>query len=131
MKKKILVVDDEEVIRRVLRICLEKAGYEVKEAENGIRALQAIEQDRADLVISDVVMPGKDGWEVLRELKGKEGTEHIPVILLTAKNQDEDMLKGYELKADYYITKPFTRKQVIYGVKLILEGDSAERGISS
>jgi CheY-like chemotaxis protein len=127
MKKKILVVDDEAVVRKVLRVCLEKTGYEVREAENGIKAMEVLRLNQIDLIICDVMMPRMGGWQVLKEVKGKKETERIPVILLTAKNQDEDMLKGYELKADYYMTKPFTQNQIMYGVRLVLEGDALAR----
>jgi CheY-like chemotaxis protein len=123
IKKKILIVDDEAIVRKVLKACLGKMGHEVTEAVDGAQAMEQVRRNRFDLIICDVMMPRKDGWQVLSELKGNEETVDIPVILLTAKNQDEDMFKGYELHADYYMTKPFTQTQVIYGVKLMLAQD--------
>jgi two-component system alkaline phosphatase synthesis response regulator PhoP len=126
MKKMILVVDDEAVIRRILRVYLERMDYGVKEAADGVEAIEQIKRNKFDLIISDVIMPRKDGWEVLKEVKRNKETEDIPVILLTAKNEYVDMFKGYELNADYYMTKPFTRGQLVYGVKMMLEQDTVE-----
>ena len=123
MTKKILVVDDEEVVRRFLRIYLTNWGYEVKEAVDGEQALEELENDNFDLVICDIIMPNKDGWQVLKEVKSNPKTKDIPVIVLTAKNEDSDMFKGYELGASYYLTKPFTKTQLLYGLKLIFEGN--------
>ena len=126
MDKKILVVDDEEVVRKVLRIHLTRLGYEIKEAADGVQALEELKNDNFDLVICDIMMPIKDGWQVLREIKSNPKFAHIPVIVLTAKNECADMRKGYKLDADYYITKPFSKLQLICEVKLILGEISAE-----
>jgi len=120
MSKKILVVDDEEVIRKFLRIQLAKLGYEVKEAADGEQALEKLGKDDFDLLICDILMPNKNGWEVLREVKLNPRMKDIPVIVLTAKNEDSDMFKGYDLGASYYMTKPFTKAQLLYGLKLML-----------
>ncbi len=119
MKRKILIVDDEEVIRKILRIHLDKLGYEVKEAADGEQAIEELGKDVFDLLICDVLMPKKDGWEVVKEVKSNSKTKHLPVILLTAKNEDSDMFKGYDLGANYYMTKPFTKAQLIYGLRLM------------
>ena len=126
MSKKVLVVDDEEVVRKVLRKHLAKLGYEVKEAADGEQALEELENDNFDLVICDIMMPKKDGWQVLKEIKSNPKIAHIPVIVLTAKNECADMRKGYKLDADYYITKPFSQAQLIYEIKLMLGEISAE-----
>ena len=123
MGKKILIVDDEEVIRKFLRINLIKWGYEVKEAENGVQALEQLAGDYFDLLICDILMPNKDGWEFVKEVKSSPKTKDIPVIVLTAKNKDSDMFRGYELGADYYMTKPFTKEQLLYGLQLMFEED--------
>jgi DNA-binding response OmpR family regulator len=125
MKRKVLIVDDEEVIRKFLRIHLDKLGYEVREAADGEQALEEIGKDDFDLLICDILMPKKDGWEVVKEVKSNSKTKHLPVILLTAKNEDSDMFKGYDLGANYYMTKPFTKAQLIYGLKLMFD-DSPE-----
>ncbi len=122
MSKKVLVVDDEEVIRRFLRIYLTNWGYEVKEASDGEQVLEQLSREGFDFLILDILMPNKDGWQVLKEVKSNPKTKDIPVIVLTAKNEDSDMFKGYELGASYYLTKPFTKSQLLYGLKLIFEG---------
>ena len=121
MSKKVLVVDDEEVIRKLLRIHLVKWGYEVKEAVDGTQAIEEIGKDDFDLLICDILMPNMDGWQVLKEVKSNPKTKDMPVIVLTAKNQDMDMFKGYDLGASYYMTKPFTKAQLLYGLKLMFE----------
>jgi two-component system alkaline phosphatase synthesis response regulator PhoP/two-component system response regulator VicR len=121
MSKKALVVDNEEVIRRFLRIYLTKWGYEVKEASDGEQVLEQLGCEDFDFLILDILMPNKDGWQVLKEVKSNLKTKDIPVIVLTAKNEDSDMFKGYELGASYYLTKPFTKAQLLYGLKLIFE----------
>ena len=125
MKKKILIVDDEEVIRKFLKIHLAKLGYEVMEAGDGVQAIEQLGKNDYDLLICDILMPKKDGWEVIREVKSNPKTKDIPVIVLTAKNEDSDMFKGYDLGVNYYMTKPFTKAQLIYGLKLMF-GDLPE-----
>jgi CheY-like chemotaxis protein len=125
MSRKILIVDDEEVIRKFIKIHLVKLGYEVTEAADGVQALEQLGKDDFDLLICDILMPKKDGWEVIREMKSNPKTKSIPVIVLTAKNEDSDMFKGYNLGANYYMTKPFTKAQLIYGLKLML-GETSE-----
>lgn len=121
MSKRILVVDDEEIIRKFVKIHLNKLGYEVTEAEDGQKALEKIEDQKFDLIICDVMMPNKSGWEVVKEVKSNPNVSEIPIILLTAKSDDADMFKGYELGANYYMTKPFTKDQLLYGMKLMFE----------
>ena len=120
MGRRVLIVDDEEVIRKFLRINLLKWGYEVKEAMDGLQALEQLGNDSYDLLICDILMPNKNGWGVLKEVRSNPKTKDIPVIFLTAKNEDSDMFKGYGLGANYYITKPFTKDQLLYGLKLML-----------
>lgn len=124
MSKRILIVDDEEVIRKFLKIHLTKLGHEVTEAEDGRKAIEKIGEEKFDLIICDVMMPNKNGWEVVKEVKSTPELTDIPIILLTAKNDDTDMFKGYELGANYYMTKPFTKDQLLYGLKLMFEETS-------
>jgi CheY-like chemotaxis protein len=119
MGKRILIIDDEEIIRKFLRINLLKWGYEVKEAMDGLQALEQLGNDNYDLLICDILMPNKNGWEVLKEVRLNPKTKDIPVIVLTAKNEDSDMFKGYESGANYYITKPFTKDQLLFGLKMM------------
>ena len=119
MGKKVLIVDDEEIIRKFLRINLLKWGYEVKEAMDGVQALEQLGKDTYDLLISDVLMPNKNGWELLKAIRSNPKIKDLPVILLTAKNEDADMFHGYELGANYYMTKPFTKEQLLFGLKMM------------
>jgi two-component system alkaline phosphatase synthesis response regulator PhoP len=121
MSRKILIVDDEEVIRKFLKIHLTKLGYEVKEAADGEQAIEQLKGNDFDLLICDILMPKKNGWEVIKEVKADPKTENIPVIVLTAKNEDTDMFKGYDMGVNYYMTKPFTKAQLLYGLKLMFE----------
>jgi CheY-like chemotaxis protein len=119
MRKKVLVVDDEEVIRQFLRTLLLKWGYEVEEAADGVEALEQLAKDNYDLLICDILMPNKNGWEVLKEMKSNPKTKEIPVIVLTGKKEDSDIFRGYELGAIYYLTKPFTTTQLLYELQRI------------
>jgi len=130
MKRKILIVDDEDVIRRTLRIHLDKLGYEVREAADGEQAIEELAKGDFDLLICDVLMPKKDGWEVIKEAKSNSKSKNMPVILLTAKNENADMFKGYELGANYYMVKPFTKDQLLYGLRLMFDGSLEEMRIS-
>lgn len=104
MGYKILVADDEAEIRELLRLYLEKDGYEVIEAADGAKALSALQKEAIDLVILDIMMPGIDGYRVLQNIREKN---NIPVIMLSAKGSDSDKILGLDLGADDYITKPF------------------------
>jgi len=121
MPKKVLVVDDEEMVRKFLRIHLVKWGYEVKEAGDGVEALEQLGNEDFDFLLLGILMTKKDGWQVLQDVRSNPKTKDIPVIVLTAKNEDSDMFKGYELGASYYLTKPFTKAQLLCGLKLIFE----------
>lgn len=104
MGYKILIADDEAEIRDVLRLYLEKDGYEVAEASDGMDAMEKIKKEQPDLVILDIMMPGLDGYRVLRNIRENN---NIPVIMLSAKDTDADKILGLDLGADDYITKPF------------------------
>ncbi|WP_026694782.1 response regulator transcription factor [Peribacillus kribbensis] len=118
---RILVVDDEERIRRLLKMYLEREGYQIEEAENGITALEmAVEKDY-DLILLDIMMPGKDGVEVCRDLREKKPT---PVIMLTAKGEEINRVQGFEAGTDDYIVKPFSPREVVLRVKAILRRSS-------
>ena len=119
MGKRVLVVDDEEMIRKFLRIHLSKWGFEVREAGDGVQAVEELSNDDFDLLICDIMMPNMDGWQVLKEVKSNPRTKDMPVIFLTAKDRAADIVKGYELGVDYYITKPFTKAQLLEGLKLV------------
>ena len=116
--RKVLIVDDEEQIRNILRMYLVKEGYEVSEAEDGEKGLKLFYEKPFDLVILDVMLPKKDGWSILREIKKYTET---PVIMLTARDDSEDEVFGFEMGADDYITKPFNNKVLLARIKALLK----------
>jgi CheY-like chemotaxis protein len=123
--KTIMVVDDNPDIITIVKTILEGKGYSVSSASGGAELLNMLKGQKPDLIILDIMMPEMDGLEVLSRLKAMSETAKIPVILLTAKVQYEDVLGGYKLGADYYITKPFTSTQLVNGINLLLgEGKS-------
>jgi len=123
--KTIMVVDDNPDIITIVKTILEGKGYSVFSASSGAELLNMLKVQNPDLIILDIMMPEMDGLEVLSRLKAMSETAKIPVILLTAKVQYEDVLGGYKLGADYYITKPFTSTQLVNGINLLLgEGKS-------
>lgn len=119
-KNRILVVDDEKDILELISFNLEKEGYGVVLAETGEEALKAAHSSSPDLVILDLMLPSIDGLEVCRRLKQNEETRKIPVLMLTAKSEDSDIISGLELGADDYITKPFSPKVLIARVRAVL-----------
>ena len=119
-KRTITVVDDNPDIVTIVKTILEGKGYEVVCASSGQELFNDLGDHKPDLIILDIMMPQMDGLEVLTRLKGATETASIPVILLTAKVQYEDVLGGYKLGADYYITKPFTSTQLLNGINLLL-----------
>ena len=122
-KRTIMVVDDNADLVEIVRLTLESKGFNVRCAYSGQELLDSLEKQKPDLILLDIMMPQMDGLEVLTRLKGDPGTASIPVILLTAKVQYEDVLGGYKTGADYYITKPFTSTQLMTGINLFLNGD--------
>jgi DNA-binding response OmpR family regulator len=122
MQRRILVVDDNADSVAILRGFLEARQYQVAAAGTGVEALECMRHERFDLVLLDVMMPGMSGFDVLVEMRRTDAMAITPVILLTAKTQDDDLALGYEYGADYYITKPFTARQLFYGIELVLEG---------
>jgi DNA-binding response OmpR family regulator len=125
MKQRILVVDDNADSVAIMQTILENRGYEVRVAPSGAEALAQLQAELPDLVLLDVMMPEVSGLQVLQQIKGDAATEKVPVILVTAKTHDDDVLSGYQYGADYYITKPFTAKQLVYGIDLVLgKGES-------
>ncbi len=112
-KEKILVVDDEEDILELVRHHLKREGYEVRCAESGEQALQLAKSKPVNLIILDLMLPGIDGLEVTRRLKGDPRTQHIPILMLTAKGEESDVVAGLELGADDYVTKPFSPRILV------------------
>ena len=119
MRKKILVCDDEQHIVKLIQVNLEKHGHEVFVAHDGREALKVIKAESPDVCILDVMMPYVDGIEVLKSIRNDPNTEHILVIMITVKAQDEDVFKAYSSGADLYLTKPFDPIEVIKFLELI------------
>lgn len=124
---RILVVDDEERIRRLLRMYLEKEGYEIEEAEDGETALSKALADDYGLIMLDLMLPGIDGIEVCNRLRQSKST---PVLMLTAKGEEVNRVQGFEVGADDYVVKPFSPREVIYRVKAIMRRSSATAYLS-
>jgi DNA-binding response OmpR family regulator len=120
MKRRILIVDDNIDSITILRSILETNGFAVRTAQSGLEALEQLKDDLPDVVLLDVMMPEMSGLEVLERIKNSHATSKVPVIMVTAKTQDEDVMVGYQYGADYYITKPCTAKQLLYGIGLVL-----------
>lgn len=125
---KILVVDDEERIRRLLKMYLERENYIIDEAEDGNEALSKALANDYDVILLDIMMPGKDGIEVCRELREKKTT---PVIMLTAKGEEVNRVQGFEVGADDYIVKPFSPREVVLRVKALLRRSSKSSYLQS
>lgn len=120
MKQEILIVDDEKDILDLLSYNLRKEGFSVSVSANGEDALRLIRQRGFDLVILDLMLPGIQGFELCRMLKGSEQTASIPIIMLTAKSEEVDKVLGLEMGADDYITKPFSPRELTARVKAVL-----------
>jgi two-component system phosphate regulon response regulator PhoB len=119
-KQKILAVDDEEDILELLRFNLTKEGFAVVCASSGEEALKSALSNRPDLILLDLLLPGMDGLEVARRLKSDGSTKEIPIIMVTAKGEEADIVSGLEVGAEDYITKPFSRKVLIARVRAVL-----------
>ena len=128
MAKKILVVDDEKHIVRLVEVNLQRAGYEVVVAYDGVQALDVVKREKPDMIVLDVMMPRMNGFEVLKNLKANPETQEIPVIMLTAKAQDADIFKGWQSGVDSYLTKPFNPMELLTFVKRIFESAEAYEG---
>lgn len=121
MSKRIVVVDDEVEIAQLLKIKLEREGYAVSLAHDGEAGLGLIIKVMPHLILLDVVMPQKNGYEVLQELKQSSVTKDIPVIMLTGKVYDQDIQKGLDLEADDYIAKPFHSELILKRIDTVLQ----------
>ena len=122
-KQRILLVDDDPNISHLVRLYLEKEGFDVTEAARGDEALEAFRRETPALVLLDVMLPGMDGLQVLKEIRK---TSKVPVIMLTARDETFDKVLGLELGADDYVTKPFETKEVVARIKAVLRRAPAE-----
>lgn len=125
MNESILIVDDEERMRKLIKDFLNKSGYNTFEAEDGEKALQVFEENKSkiDLILLDVMMPKLDGWSVLRQIRQ---TSKVPIIMLTARGEEQDELFGFELGVDEYISKPFSPKILVARVEALLKRTKPE-----
>ncbi|MDD3088863.1 MAG: response regulator transcription factor [Candidatus Omnitrophica bacterium] len=119
-KEKILLVEDDKNLSKLVRYNLEKSGFTVFAAETGEKALEYLKKTVPDAVILDIMLPEIDGFEVCRRIRQTEGTSGVPVIMLTAKGEEIDRVLGLELGADDYVVKPFSPRELILRIKAIL-----------
>ena len=127
MTKKILIVDDEPNIVAALEFLLQRTGYEVLSAQDGDAALKLVEQHLPDLVLLDVMMPRKSGYEVCQRIRERADWQHIKIIILSAKGREAEINKGLSLGADFYVTKPFSTKDLVVKIGELL-GAAAKPG---
>jgi two-component system alkaline phosphatase synthesis response regulator PhoP len=124
---RILVVDDDKEIVRLVRSYLEKAGFSVMTAFDGETALHILRREQPDLLVLDLMLPDRDGWDLTRLIRSDSSLEEIPIIMLTARVEDSDKIVGLEIGADDYITKPFNPREVVARVRALLR--RSQRGI--
>ena len=128
MSKRVLVVEDEADIRRLVSIKLKGAGYDVSTANDGEEGLAAAVRDKPDLLVSDVMMPKKDGYTMVREVREALGSEAPAVIMLTARGQDTDVATGLVSGADDYIVKPFAPRELVARIQVVMLRHERQRG---
>lgn len=121
MAKQVLIADDEPNIVTALEFLLQRNGYEVSIARNGDEALKLVEQKAPDLILLDVMMPLRSGYEVCQAVRAREDWRHIKIVVLTAKGREADANKGLALGADLYITKPFSNRELIAKINGLLD----------
>jgi two-component system alkaline phosphatase synthesis response regulator PhoP len=126
MAQQILVVDDDPEIVRLVRGYLEQGGYRVLVAYDGETALHILRRERADLMVLDLMLPDRDGWDVTRLIRSDPMLQAIPIIMLTARVEDQDKIVGLELGADDYVTKPFNPRELVARVRAVLRRAQGE-----
>lgn len=120
MTKKILIVDDEPNILTALEFLLQRSGYEVLMAQDGEAALKQVEQHLPDLVLLDVMMPLKSGYDVCQRMRSRADWRHVKIIMLSAKGREAEVNKGLSLGADVYVTKPWSNKELVATIEQLL-----------
>jgi two-component system alkaline phosphatase synthesis response regulator PhoP len=123
----ILVVEDEEDIAELIRYNLDREGYRVLLADSGERGLDVARRERPDLILLDLMLPGSDGLDICKHLKGHESTASTPVVMVTARGEEADVVAGLELGAEDYVTKPFSPRVLVARVRTVLRRRRAER----
>ena len=126
--QRVLIVEDEVDIADLIMFNLQRAGYEVLKTHDGITGTEIAIRERPDLIVLDLMLPGRDGYSVFREIRRDARTSRIPVIMLTARAQTEDRIQGLEAGADDYLTKPFSPKELVLRVNAILKRTDAPPG---
>lgn len=119
-KKRLLLIEDEDDIAALIKLHAELAGYKLQVEVDGINGFRAVEREQPDLVILDIMLPGQNGFDVCRKIKSNSELRHIPVIILTAKDDEIDVVLGLELGADDYVAKPFSPKVLFSRIKAVL-----------
>jgi two-component system alkaline phosphatase synthesis response regulator PhoP len=125
-KQRILVVDDDKEVVRLMRAYLEQAGYQVLMAFNGETAVHMLRREKPDLMLLDLMLPDRDGWDITRLVRGDPTLAHIPIIMLTARVDDTDKIVGLEMGADDYVTKPYNPREVVARVRARLRSHRAD-----
>lgn len=128
MSHRVLVVEDEANIADSLSFLMKREGYAVQIARDGDTAVRVLEERPADLVILDVMLPRRDGFDVCRRIREMPESHNIKVMMLTAKGREHDRLKGIELGADAYVTKPFSNKDIVEQARRLLQGCNRQDG---
>ena len=129
-KKRILLIEDEEDIAALIKLQADLSGYKLHVEVDGINGYRAVEREKPDLVLMDVMLPGQNGFDVCRKIKNNSELKNIPVIILSAKGEELDMILGLELGADDYVSKPFSPKVLFSRIKAILRrGKEPEKAI--
>lgn len=131
MTQRILIVDDDKHIVRLLKAYLEQAGLATLTAYDGEEAQRVIRRERPDLIVLDLMLPGRDGWDITRWMRGDQQLASIPILMLTARVEDVDKILGLELGADDYLTKPFNPREVVARVRAILRRAGGRASASS
>lgn len=120
-KPLILLVEDNPSIYKLITFKLSKSGYRIEHRDNGVEGLEAARSLNPDLVILDVMLPGLNGFDVLQKIRADEETNHLKVIMLTTKNREEDLEKGFNLEVEDYMSKPFKPAELLMRVKKVLD----------
>ena len=120
MGRKVLIADDEENIVAALEFLLQRSGYEVHVARNGDEALRLVEACDPDLVLLDVMMPQRSGYEVCQRIRANEARRHVKIVMLSAKGREVEIAKGLALGADAYVTKPFSTRELLAQIHALL-----------
>jgi two-component system alkaline phosphatase synthesis response regulator PhoP len=127
MKQRILVVDDDKEVVRLMRAYLEQAGYEVLVAYDGETAVHNLRREKPDLLLLDLMLPDRDGWDITHLVRGDPALAHMPIIMLTARVEDTDKIIGLEIGADDYVTKPYNPREVVARVRARLRSQGAHQ----